>query len=251
MSEKLTGAPNEDSALSLVSLGRAQQYSGEAAAAESSYRRAIAFYRGTPGRYEIRLAAALLNLGKLLTTKGDFDEGVATMREGVALLEKQGETYMLSASEGYLCVAHADHGDYARAIEACGSAVEIGRKVGVEDTPDFVVSLDRLGLSLTRTGRAKEAEPVLRESLDRAKKDFQPADARTPLIEGALGECLTAQGRYAEAEPLVTHSYDALKSAQGDKSPLTALAAKRAADLYDKWNKPDLAAKYRAAAPTG
>ena len=35
-----------------------------------------------------------------------------------------------------------------------------------------------------------------------------------------------------------------VKVSQGDKTSLTALAAKRAFALYEKWRKPELAAKY-------
>jgi tetratricopeptide (TPR) repeat protein len=249
MSDKISGGPNEDSAYTLVSLGRAEQFSGDAAGAESTYRKSVAIYRGLPPHYEYKLAAALLNLGGLLAARGNYDEGVGAMREAEGIFQKQGVRYSLCVTESYLCNAYANHGDYGRAIEVGGKAVEGGRKLGAENTVDFVLALDYLGLSLTRAGRAKEAEPALRESLDRAKKVLPPADVRTLLIEGALGECLGAQSRFAEAEPLITHSYDALKTSQGGKGPPAAYAAKRAAEFYDRWKKPDLAAKYRAAPP--
>lgn len=111
-------------------------------------------------------------------------------------------------------------------------------------------------MSLTRTGRAQEAEPLLRESLVRAEKDFPKEDGRIAVLEGALGECLAAQERFAEAELLILHSSEALQKTSGKFSIVTpsgkidpyqkwrTLAAKRTIDLYEKWQKPDLAAKY-------
>jgi serine/threonine-protein kinase len=247
MSDKISGGQNENSAYTLVSLGRAEQFSGDTAGAESTYRKSVAIYRGLPPRYEGKLGAALVNLGGLLAARGDYDEGVGVMREAEGIFQKQGAGYSLFVTESYLCNAYANHGDYGRALEACVKAVEGGRKLGIENTADFITALDYLGLSLTRAGRAQEAERALRESLDRAKKVLPPADVRTSLIEGALGECLSAQGRFAEAEPLITHSYDAVRASRGEKSPLAAHAAKRAAEFYDRWKKPDLAAKFRAA----
>jgi hypothetical protein len=73
-----------------------------------------------------------------------------------------------------------------------------------------------------------------------------------------LGECLIAQDKFLEAEPLIVRNYESLKKSEG-AYPYTAgsgkvdpyekwrtLAAKRAVELYEKWQKPDLAAKYRA-----
>ncbi|MBV9926825.1 MAG: serine/threonine protein kinase [Acidobacteria bacterium] len=197
--EKISGAGGEDLAYALISLGRAQQRAGDVAAAESAYRRAVATYRGLPRRFDDRLATALVNLGGLLAAKGEYDEGVAALREAEVIFERQGIPYLLFESGYYLCSAYVSHGDYARTVEAGEKAIELGRRSRLEDTPDFAVTLGFLGLSLTRTGRAKEAQPLLREALVRAKRAFPPEDPKTLTIEGALGECLAAQKRYGAA----------------------------------------------------
>jgi serine/threonine-protein kinase len=249
MSERLAGRQDEDFAFTLVSLARAKSFSGDLDGAEAILRQSIAVLRGATPRYEGRMATALLNLGHLLSQRGKYEEALAALGEADRIYQKQGESFFLFESKVYLCTAAINAGDHARSAAEGGRALEIGRRLSLQDTPDFIIALEYVGLSVTRTGKPKAAEPLLRESLGRAGKTFPAGDVRVPLIESALGECLTAQNRFAEAEPLVVHAYETLKAGQGEKSPLTALAAKRAAELYGRWRKPDLAAEYRTTTP--
>jgi serine/threonine protein kinase/tetratricopeptide (TPR) repeat protein len=246
ISDKLSGKNNEDSAFTLISLGRTQSFSGDLNAAETSFRQSVALFRNLPQRRQ-RMAYALLNLGYLLMEKGNYDEAIGAMREADAIFQEQnGESFNLCESKSYLCMALTNKGNYQTAVEEGRKAISIGRKVNLENTADFIWTLNYLGLALTRTGRSQEGEPVLRESLERARKTLPPDDLRIPRIESVLGECLTAQSKFAEAEPFVTQSCNALYARAGANNPFTALICKRAVDLYEKWQKPALADEYRA-----
>ena len=85
----------------------------------------------------------------------------------------------------------------------------------------------------------------MREALAIRKKVLPPGDVMVPHTVSALGECLTAQKRYAEAEPLLTDSYNELKSKLGEQNKRTVEARQRLVKLYELWEKPDLAARYR------
>jgi serine/threonine-protein kinase len=245
ISNKISGEKNEDSAYTLVSLGRAQERLGDLVAAESTYRQSVAIYRQLPSRYEGRMAAALLNLGNLLITRENYDEAVNVMREGDNIFQKQGESFHLFISKTYLCKASFYKSDYETAIGEGKKGIEMGRKFHLEETRDFFLAQNHIGLSLTRTGKAKEGEQYLRESLERARKILSKEDVRIPVIEISLGECLTAQSKFAEAESLIVNAYEIIKAREGEANPNTILARKRAIELYEKWKKPDLANKYR------
>lgn len=258
MSDSFSGEGNEDSAFTLISLGRVEQFSGDWTAAEATYRRSIVIFRKLPQRFELRMATALVNLGELLGTLGNYDEGISALREADGIFQKQGDSEYLCASRMYLCKAFWKKEDYEPAIDAGTKGVELGRKLHAEGLPDFIYTLEYLGMSLTRTGRAIEAEPLVREALTRAEKDFPKGDWRIAVAEGTLGECLTGLGQFGEAEPLIVRSYEDLKKAHESRPPNTAaihrdpvekwmtLAAKRGIELYEKWNKPEMAARYRA-----
>lgn len=247
ISDRLLGPTNEDSGLTLVSLGRAQLGSGNSTEAEATYRQAIEIFRQLPPRYVGRSALVLLNLGALLVSKGNYDEGISVTREADAIYQKQGESYFLFGSKSLLCEIFLAKGEPEKGVEECRRAVDVGRTLKLEEGPVFVTELRYLGLSLTRTGKAREAEPLLRESLDRALKG---ADAMAVALDkGALGECLTGQNRFADAEPLVVQSYESLMASNGAKHPTTILSIKRVVELYEKWKRPDMAAKYRSMLP--
>jgi serine/threonine-protein kinase len=244
LSDKFSGPNNKDSAFILISLARAQEFSGDLAGAEATYRASIAIFRQLPQRYEGRTATVLLNLGRLLEAKGDYDQGITAIREGDSIFQrKEGDSFELFESKFYLANAFFDKRDYGNAIAEGRRSIEIARKLKLEEAQDFLGALRYVGLSLTRTGKAKEAEPGLHECLDRAIKGGR--DVSVGLAKGALGECLAAQNRFAEAEPLVVQSYEGLKTSKGEKHPYTTAALKQVVELYEKWKKPDMADKYR------
>jgi hypothetical protein len=102
------------------------------------------------------------------------------------------------------------------------------------------------GLSEAKTGQVKEGETILREAVKIRTESLPKEHYWVALANSALGECLTIQQRYDEAEPLVVGSYESLKNSQGTNNPRTRLALQRLVELYEKWQKPDLAARYRA-----
>ena len=83
---------------------------------------------------------------------------------------------------------------------------------------------------MTKRGRAREAEPLLREALAIGQKSSRRGD--TAQIQGYLAECLTAQKRYTEVEPLLIDSYLMLKTSQVPASPALTEARERLASFY-------------------
>jgi hypothetical protein len=66
---------------------------------------------------------------------------------------------------------------------------------------------------------------------------------KTAEARGLLGECLASQQRYEEAEPLLLGSRAALDGA--GRSREGAAALRRLIELYDNWDKPIQARRYR------
>lgn len=250
MYDEIFGKDNPDSAIALVITGRAKEFSGDLAGAESIYRQSIEIFRPLPKRYENRLALALYNLGNLLITRGKFDEALGVIREGEAIYQKSGGTTIYAFwGKFYLTRAYFLMGDYQRALAEGLSSLDIGRKIHIEQSSDYIVQLTNVGLALTRSGKAREGEPYLRQSVELARVHLAPGDVTTPAMESALGECLTAQKKFAEAEPLLVQSLEKINAILGEKSRPAGLAAKRLVELYEKMNKPELAAKYRPLVP--
>jgi tetratricopeptide (TPR) repeat protein len=63
-----------------------------------------------------------------------------------------------------------------------------------------------LGMIFVKTGRLREAEPLLGKGLAIAEQKSPQQSNYVAAALGGLGECLTAAKRYAEAEPHLIES---------------------------------------------
>src|SRR5262249_31378350 len=109
------------------------------------------------------------------------------------------------------------------------------------------VLITRVGEALLRERDFVEAESFARLMLDLAAK--QPLDDWSrPAAKSLLGACLLGQKRYAEAEPLLQSGYNGLLKLERDarrRQPYLTEALERLMHLYDEWNKPNEAARWR------
>jgi eukaryotic-like serine/threonine-protein kinase len=97
-------------------------------------------------------------------------------------------------------------------------------------------------------GRYDRAEPLLRQGLAILEEDW-PDEWGTFEVKSLLGGALLGQQKYDEAVPLLLGGYQGLKERAARIVPnghgeLTA-ALERLVRLYDAWEKPDQAAKWR------
>ena len=82
---------------------------------------------------------------------------------------------------------------------------------------------------MTRSGRAREGEPILRRVLA-IRRDALGADSwRTGVAESALGECLMRQGRIGEADRHLVNGYETIRAASGPEGA----ALRRLVELYE------------------
>jgi hypothetical protein len=92
---------------------------------------------------------------------------------------------------------------------------------------------------LTRSDRAAEAQPLLRECLTIREKKLPPDHWRTAAARSLLGGCLAQQKNFAAAEPLLLTGYEGLTRGKFAPARRTAEALDRLVDLYEKWDKPE------------
>jgi eukaryotic-like serine/threonine-protein kinase len=121
--------------------------------------------------------------------------------------------------------------------------------------PKLLVDDLELALKLKLVGECQimqkkhaHAENVLRESLAVYLKS-KPQDFFRYDNESLLGAALTGQKKYAEAEPLLINSAKVLVPNAAKLSPshrqLILPTVQRVIDLYDAWDRPEDAARWR------
>jgi tetratricopeptide (TPR) repeat protein len=137
---------------------------------------------------------------------------------------------------------HYYQGEYDLAEQDARNALKIIAAKIPKGTSYYAAVYGALGRVFNKTGRSREAEPLLREAL--AIRKTSPRRNDVGLALGFLGECLVVQKRYAEAEPYLVESYQTLKSVQVPRSPILKEAGERLVSLYAAWGKPSALANY-------
>jgi hypothetical protein len=116
-------------------------------------------------------------------------------------------------------------------------------------SPAYAAELASLGVNLMAQGRYADAEPVVRECLTIAAA-LNANPWVSLALQSLLGHCLLGQRRYAHAEWWLLQSWTGLQQLQAQKpSPGVQGSLAETADrlilLYDQWQKPEQAAKWR------
>ncbi len=229
----------------LTALAVADEKSGDASGAEALYRRSIALGRHVERRYRIYLAQASGYLGAMLINRGGYADAEVALRESEQVYREVGADSSVPMIQAWLGSLYLVQSDYARAEIEFRKALEVLPRYLPADHYIPADAKYGLGLTLTRTNRASEGEPYLREALASRQKIRPKVGAAIYNTQSALGECLAVQQRFAEAEPLQTEAYERLKGLLGAPDPRTIEARKRIATLYERWGKADIAARYR------
>jgi serine/threonine-protein kinase len=190
-------------------LAGALDLGGNAVAADSAYREALAIRRLLLGPDHPDYAMTLMNYAGFLFDQHRYDESAADSR---TLLALRGKTLP-------------------------------------ESHPAIAFSLQTLGRSLDHQGDTTGARLALEESLDLRRRFVGPQSWPAGNSEGVLGDHYVALKQYARAEPLLLHANDVLVHAVGPTNPRTYLNIRRLVGLYDAWGKPAKAAEYQSRLP--
>jgi serine/threonine protein kinase len=220
---------------------------GKFAAALQAARDAVTEYRQT-GRTDMPdFGFALTILGGFLTDKGDFAEADRSLAEAEKILRQLQSSSSLWLGDNLRnqAVSFYQQGRYAESQSKLRETEKIYLDSFGPTYDQYPTVLIFEALILNKTGKAREGEVILREAVN-LRTDSLPKDHYwVAIAKSALGECLTTQKRFPEAEPLLLESYNALLKSQGAQNPRTLLAQRRLLELYQRWNRPELADKYR------
>ena len=196
--------------------------------AKQAYRESLAIHRQLAPR-QLTFLDPLADLSELLFAEGKVDQAAALLNEGDRFAQKSigqdNPTY--GALLGRLALIDFVRQDYAAAIPRLERCLATVGQVYPKENPEIVLAKAVLGLSLTRSNRAAEAEPFLRAALQDGKNVPPSRLLLIGNLEGALGECLLAQGNFEEAERYLRSSHQELTSRLGPEHPQTIAARQR------------------------
>ncbi len=242
-------------ALALNNLGLARQGKGDLAAAERLHRRALEIREQTLGPNHPDVATSLNNVASVLYMKHEPKEAGELFRRALEIVRGSlgpDHPTVIQLESNLGAVLFADHDD-AGAEAAWTEALARLRRVLPAGHPKIAEPLQLLASLHLSHGDAAGALELLRECTAIRKAAFPAGHPAVAEAEGLTGEALAARGEFAEAEPLLLESFDALRASANADAAAVDDSRRRLAQLYDRWGKPESAARYRtpASSPAG
>ncbi len=173
----------------------------------------------------------------------DFYEQAATGVEKRRFLHEHAEGIIRDTIRAYEAAKQLDKAESWRRKWLAVVKAEVGT-----DAPAYAGEMAALAQNLLQRQKWTDAETILRESL--AIRERKEPDAWTTFnTKSMLGAALLGQKKYADAAPLLIKGYEGMKERE-DKippqgKPRLTEALERLVQLYDAWDKPAEAAKWR------
>lgn len=214
-------------ALSMGNLGNVLRDRGDWTGAAALFREALAIRRKIWGNEHPRVASSLGQLSAVAVLQGNAEEAVQAAEQAVAILRR---------------TMPAGHPDVARGLTQYGSALRLAKRyeeaeavlkealaINVaargNDAPETMASGASLALLLNETGRAKDAEPLLRKNVEGRRKLM---GARSLHLAAALEQLAANRLKLddsAEARTLYSQALEIRREAQGSEHAETRRVA--------------------------
>lgn len=194
---------------------------------------------------------AIGNLGVMYRDAQRYDEAVKTLSQAQELIRKQ--PMALQVLCNFIPCALADTlnriGEYEKSIPVHRVAVDMTRRREGDDHGFTRIEVGRLALVMVRTGKYAEAEPILKDCLERSER-VDSEHWLTYCVRAMLGVSLAGQGKLAEAEPLIESGYFGMKQRQEKIHPKFrgtwfTILLDSLVQVYESAKKPEEAAKWR------
>jgi tetratricopeptide (TPR) repeat protein len=192
---------------------------------------------------------SLSNLAKAYEAAGQRDKVLGLFEQALAKRQaKLGANHSLTLrGTEALALLYLAAKQSAKAIPHFRDFLTAKRKLLGADDPRYAGELALVALNLLKHD-ARESETLLRECLAiRAKK--QPDAWYTFDTQAMLGASLLGQKQYADAEPLLLKGYEGMKAREKaippQGQPRLTEALERLVELYERWERPEQAARWR------
>lgn len=191
------------------------------------------------GKKEYLTIFARLGLANALTERGNAKDALPIIEENLDVIRElfgeSGILYMRSLTS--LSRILTENGEHDRAVATARDAVRRAGPTVLEESKEFRLALNQLGVALNRSGKAAESAEILTRAINITKKKNAPMDSLGYIILSNLASALTAQKKWDDAAPLLEELVAGRRKtlAPGSKEMLNSLA--RLGTCYFKQNQ--------------
>jgi serine/threonine-protein kinase len=244
----LLGSDHPLALSTLANLGSLLSDSGDLGEAETLFRSLLTTRIGILGEDHPDVAATLTGLALTLQRQGEYEEAEVHFRRALDInTQALGPDHpSVGMDLSTLAAMLQENGAAEEPARLYAEALEIFRAKFPPEHPAIAYPLVNWGRLLVDQGAFQDALPLLREGFELRSAGFGPGYWGTAQAQGALGASLAGLHRFDEAEPLLTDSYQMLLADRGPADNRTESVRRYLYQLYDAWNKPEEAVKYRS-----
>ena len=217
--EKLFGPNHFLVADTLIRLALIHSRQGRLAEAEQLQTRAIGILR--PQGPEPELAAALNNLGSVMSAQGRSKEAEARIREAISIWDKLGSNNDLSLAGGLLNlgILLQARKEYDEAARVLARARQIDEKALPPNHPRIAMDLNAAGVLATARKNYREAEQLLVRSAAILEGAQSPEHAQTGQVLLNLAEVYRLEKKLDQAGDTFQRGLVAVTLAWGPNDP--------------------------------
>lgn len=193
------------------------------------------------------ISQTLNSLGILMRRTENYEASEHYYRKSLELQQSRlGETHSESGlTMNNLGLALVRQKKYSEARKFLEQSLHVLLQNYDDDHPMITYPLLGLAHIYLDTAEPEEAEPLLRRSLDIQLSSSGENHWMVGLIKSRLGRCLTELEEFEKAELFLNEGYEILVEQLGDTHDRTHTAIENLITLYDSWQKPDKADKFK------
>ncbi len=218
--------------------------------AEAMHLRALETRKLTLGEDHPQTLMSMNSLAKAYNSKKKYDQAepllwkVMDVRR-ITLGEDHPETLKTMNNLAVLC---KEHGNYEEAEVLWSEVLTAQRRVLGEQHPHTLVSANNLADLYHRMERYEESAALFATTIVGARESLPEGHWYTGVFLYKYGLCLTSMERFDDAETTLKEAYQNLSASLGADHNRTRTVATALTNLYQAWDKPEQANRYRALA---
>jgi serine/threonine-protein kinase len=238
---------HEDTGTCLGELARAVRDQGKLEDAGALARESVAMFTRLFGLRHRETMISSQTLASILRAQGDMSEAEFLLREALTTarqLFNEGHPMTLGAQRSLAAVLD-DQKKFKESLELRQAELAGATKALGTDDVYVALALAGLGQHGLASGDLALAESSFRRALAVREKLHGPDHWRTAEARGMVGTVQLRAGRLAQAEPDLLAAYEGLRTERGPSASETESARRRLVELYERWDRPAPAQRYR------
>lgn len=241
------GSDHPDTLLSRSLMGVLCYTRGQYALAEPLYRSVVDACRARWGAHHERTLTACNDLAVLLKATGRLDEAEQLYRQILKTrMESLGEDNPTTLTNmNNLAALYFVQNRFEDAAPLLEKTLNARRRTLGDDHPRTLISLSNLAGTYDRLGRHADALPLHELAVQGARTSLASTHWHTGLYLARLGSCLTSHARFIEAETALLEAHGLIIAKRGESDEWTRYAIEQLGTLYEAWQRPDDAARWR------